>query len=323
MKTLYFLISILSISSIALADFKSQVALENSKAYRSIKHTQELRRQLQPVLSQRHMVYVAGFLNEGLPLQFVKNIETLNELGIGATTRIYPSSTKSVSETADNLLEQLTYLYNNGNEKGQGKGLPIILIGHSKGGAEVVLAVIKHPSLIQNKIVDKVVAMQSGFKTPLAEISRIGQLCRYILSPCYMLKNVIDNGLYSMKASIAEPVFHEAIEQLKNSGQFNQVSSSIFYVRSHQTILGGLAPGMAATYAYMRKVSGENDGIIPLKDQYIYAVGNDLGPLDADHAELILHSNALVYGEVIRDFQRTRGIKAFTRALMTNLYLTP
>lgn len=323
MKITHFITLVLSLvtSLTARADLKSLIAEENLKKNQTLQHTQDLRRQLEPTLSKRHVVYVAGFLNEGLPFQFVKNIEALKELGVTAFTRIYPSSTASVSETAQKLSLQLVDLYNNGNEEGQGKGLPILLIGHSKGGAEVVLSVIKNPHLIKDGIIDRVVAMHAGFKTPLAELSNIGQLCKHVLSPCYLLRNVINNGLPSMKKSIAEQVFHTAVVDLKNSEHFNQVSSSIFYVRSKQTLLGGLAPGMAATYAYMRKVSGDNDGIIPTQDQYIYAVGNDLGVLDADHADTIIHSNLLVFGETIRDFRRAREIKSFTRALMRQLYL--
>lgn len=337
MKTFKFLIASVFyiLSTTARADFNALVAEEQTYRPGTLTyatHVATYQGLLGTTLSQRHVVYVAGFLNEILPFQFLQNIEALKTLGIGAVTRIYPHSTDSINQTAENLSKQLVDLYNNGNENGEGKGLPILLIGHSKGGAEVTMTVVRYPQLINQGIVDKVIGIQSGFSTPLAKLSILGKVCNKV--PCGFLEKLLKDGLMSMKTDVSNKNFNDAIMMLKISGLYDMVNKSIFFVRSSQTFKGGLAPVMTATNKYMRKVSGPNDGVVPTKDQMITEIGTDLGVLKADHAALVIHTNPLVYGGLLThnpfsaggsplgDSARAQSIQGFTRALMRSLYLS-
>lgn len=305
----------------ARADIASIYKEEHTINGRSQRHLKELKKQMGDKLAQRHVVYIAGFFHEGLPFQFIKNEEMLRDLGVKAITKIYPSSALSVSESSAIISERLIDLYFRGNEKREGRGLPIILIGHSKGGVEAILSVVQNPALVMSGIVEKVIGVQAAFETPLAELSETGtQLCEPRLSPCHFIQDYISQGLNSLRADVSHEVFDKALTQLKNIGLYDDISRSVFYVRGTQTIRGGMAPVIVPTHLYLNKF-GPNDGLVNVEQQLIYAFGNDLGIMNADHAELFIHTGIHVYGEILLNATRAKRIKSFTRALMRSLDL--
>lgn len=297
------------------ATFQAELSLSKNKG-----HIASLKNQFSNTLSKKHVVYVSGFLHEVLPFQFIKNKEALKELGVQAFTEIYPSSHQSASENARVLSETMLGLFSKGNNKGEGKGLPIIIIAHSKGAAESLLMAIQYPGLVTSGIIEKVVTIQAGISTPLAELADIGQqVCGPKLSPCGFVRNVFKDGLESLREKNSSLMFSQSIKNLQQSGHFHAVSKAIFYVRSSQTVVTGLAPSLVGTYKYLNKF-GQNDGVINVEKQKLDGLGNDLGIISADHADLVMHSNILVYGDILWDAHRTRYIKSFTRALIKSLY---
>src|SRR5439155_12749343 len=105
----------------------------------------------------------AGFLNGAIPGYFNDNIEVVQTEYKADASAIYPSSLAGMTDDAE--LVRATALENFEKTK-----KPVVLVGHSKGGASVVLAVLRHPELMLEGKVDRVVAIQGAFGgSPVAD----------------------------------------------------------------------------------------------------------------------------------------------------------
>jgi pimeloyl-ACP methyl ester carboxylesterase len=217
-----------------------------------------------PSLAGRHVIFVAGFMNEMIPGYFGDNVAATEALG--ATTSILePSSEQVLEEDTRTIAHEL---------KKHGER-PVVLFGHSKGGAGVLLTVLRDPQLVLSGRVEAVIVLQGSIGgSPLADT----------------LEPVTGPGMYALTQKTSDDSFSKVLTYLANTltpAQWDQLFSRIFYVRSaHDKTT--LAAELAVTELALKK-KGPNDGLLT-PDQMKLSYGVDLGVLDADHAALTVSS---------------------------------
>ena len=219
-----------------------------------------------PSLAGRHVVFVAGFLSELIPDYFTDNVAVTRELGAQTSTLFPPSSRGLLDDVA--LIEQEI----------SRRTSPLVLVGHSKGGAGVLLTVLQHPELILLGRVQCVIVLQGAIGgSPLADGLTKVKLLR-------------GPGLNSLTTENSHALFSSALEAVTADLSPSERAfffSRIFYVRSaHRQ--GALAAELALTELILRP-SGESDGLLPPEEMKLQD-GVDLGVLDADHAGLTVSS---------------------------------
>lgn len=235
-----------------------------------------------PSLDGRHVVFVAGFLNEVIPGYFTDNVEAARELG-ATTSTLFPRSTCSVEDDVQLI----------GGEVARHADTPVVLVGHSKGGAAVLLAALEHPELLLSGRVEAVVVVQGAVGgSPLADV----------LSRVTALSNP---GVRSLSTDGAHEAFERALTKLRaerDDAERARLFSRIFYVRSAQSETRAAAE-LVPTHAAL-SARGDNDGLVATADMRLDE-GVDLGVLDADHAALTVSSFLAVSSrEERREFTR-------------------
>lgn len=234
-------------------------------------------------LRGRHVVFVAGFLNELIPGYFTDNVEVTRALG-AETSVLLPASGE--------VLEQEAQLI--GREVDFRQGKPVVLFGHSKGGAAALLTVLQRPELILEGRVEAVIVLQGSIGgSPVADtLSKVP---------------LVGSSLQSLRTDVSKQTFIDALASARNrltDAQWKRLFSRVFYVRSaqdHTTLAAELALTKASLDGH-----GPNDGLVN-ESEMALPHGVDLGVLDADHAALTV-SSFLATSTV--DERRT-----FTRAL--------
>ena len=221
-------------------------------------------------LRDRQVVFVGGYLNEAFQKNYFKDAlaVTKDELGVRAST-VFPASHESVTEDADKLAEEVTAKFEAPHE-------PVVLVGHSKGGSDALLAVMRHPELVLSGKVDRVVSIQGAIGgSPVAEeLERI--------DPDGYLP-----GLASISTTGSREVFRDQLAALRRDlppGDFERLSSRIFYVRGAVS-RSSLSMELRPTHRLLDRYS-PNDGLVVASDQKLDGIGTDLGVVDADHAAL-------------------------------------
>lgn len=220
-----------------------------------------------PELSPLHVVFVAGFMNELIPGYFSDNVAVTRELGAETSVLLPPSSGALASDVA--LVQR---------EIAARSGTRVVLFGHSKGGAAVLLTVLEHPELVLDGPVEAVIVLQGAIGgSPLADgLSKV----RPLAGP----------GMRSLTTEQSKHTFTTALQKLSTSltrAQWDRLFSRVFYLRSAHGDTT-LAAELALTELALRG-QGPNDGLLPPAEMKL-GFGVDLGVLDADHAALTVGS---------------------------------
>lgn len=244
-----------------------------------------------------HVVFVGGFLNEALPGYFLDNAEECHAEG-ASTSIVEPSSLDDVGADTEHLVEAV-------RKAARDSGRRVVLVGHSKGGAAALLTALKHPELMLDGTLERVVVIQGAVGgSPIAE-GIVGKLS---------LRDapVRVKGLQSLSQRDAKALFREALASLRarhTDAEVERVLRHVFYVRSSTSEVSSI---LLVTHEFLnRQGSGRNDGLVLIEDQKL-DVGVDLGTLDADHAALT------VAGPISNRPAEYR--KAFTRAMFEECF---
>jgi len=241
-----------------------------------------------PSLADQHVIFVAGFMNELIPGYFVDNEEAVRTAG-GTSCTVYPTSAMHLEEDVTLLTKELD----------SHPGQSVTLFGHSKGGAAVLLTVLEHPEYVLDGRVRSVVVVQGAVGgSPLADaLTFLGKKRK--------------DGIHSLSSKEAHAAFAGALaklDQTLNADQKSALFSRIFYVRAkHRKVV----PAELAITAAMLDGQGENDGLVPVKDQLLEGVGVDLGVLEADHASLTVTG--------VMSLSSPGDRRAFTMALFSEM----
>jgi pimeloyl-ACP methyl ester carboxylesterase len=220
-----------------------------------------------PSLRGRHVIFVAGFGNETIPGYFTDNIAATRALG-GEASTVSPPSWSAVPDDV-RLIEA---------EVAKHPDTPVVLVGHSKGGAGVLLTALTHPELVLTGRVEAVIVVQGAVGgSPLADA--------LVKLPFFG-----HAGARSLTPEVARTTFRRTVAELRarlTPEEQAALFARVFYVRSahrQTTTTALLAPTQAVLGA-----RADNDGLVPIADMKLDD-GVDLGVLDADHAALTVSS---------------------------------
>jgi pimeloyl-ACP methyl ester carboxylesterase len=241
------------------------------------------------LLSGYRVIFVAGFLNEIIPNYFDDNVRIARALG-ASTAVVFPRSSDSLTRSVERILTAL-----------HSDPRPAVLVGHSKGGAAVVLAALRNPHLMLTGRVHSVISIQ-------------GSLGRSSLADALVqIRPLRSAGLNDLTTEKSQEMFSNELAQLavrQSEDEQNAIFSRIFYVRSkHQDSRLGkvLAPS-----ELLLRMKNQNDGLLMPDDMRLNR-GVDLGVLDADHASLTVSSVVSVSTPAER--------QRFSRALFEEVFL--
>lgn len=270
-------------------------------------------------LSELHVIFAAGFLSEGIPGYFADNEEVLSEEFHSTVSHRATSSFTSIESTSHEFAREI-------RQTAKEQGRAIVLIGHSKGGGEALNVVLRHPSLILEGTINRVILIQAAIGgSPVAEFANDRTLIGHFPGPWR-------EGLMSLHPTDSHRHFSRAMTSLKRAldpqthkpltpQQIHYISQRIFYVRSYQRG-ADMSALLRIPHAILKKKGMElyhderNDGLLLVRDQMLEGIGVDLGVLYADHADLTV-SNPL------QSNSSAEERLAFTRALMKKVFAHP
>ncbi|MDA0713570.1 MAG: hypothetical protein O2897_06245, partial [bacterium] len=196
----------------------------------------------------------------------------------------------------------------------------LIVVGHSKGGAELLYAILRYPDLITKNIIDSVILIQPAVGGSL--------LAENTCAWCFDLISAISKpNLTTISPKITKQnfdkafrLFNKSVFKLTNNSSEKEakklekvISDRIYYVRSQQS-RDKLSIGIETVLAFCNTSldeHGPNDGLLLVKDQIDQRIGIDLGILQADHIGLTVSTVSNV---------SSADRKAFTRAMFRTIY---
>ncbi len=243
------------------------------------------------ILEGKHVIFVPGLFNELADFfsnYFLDNINVAKKLGATTSYRAL-SSKNSVPENARILYEEIIKI-----KKEYEK--PLILVGHSKGSAEILYMLLSYPHLIINNIINNTLLFQSAILgSPLAEQSAtcfahiaIGLLSPNLetLKPAIATRNFMNaSNLYEDTLREEASIANQSLEALKEF-----FSSKINFICSE------IGPGEEPSFGvnFLLGILGHSleidrhDGLLPLYSQSHPNIGNSWGVLNCDHAGLVI-----------------------------------
>ncbi|MBX9765808.1 MAG: hypothetical protein K2X47_00935 [Bdellovibrionales bacterium] len=244
-------------------------------------------------IQQYEYVFVAGFLNEGIALYFEDNIQTLRRSGIPAENiHVLRSSSRiSVGDSLGPIARQFFRLHRKSKRK-------LIVIAHSRGGAETLGAVFKYPKLLE-EVVEKVILIQSALGgSPLADyvsgkekkelsaqIPAVHQARFRATAAAGKISNLyISKGTQSLTRQ-KMAAFWARIFSNADPTTIQLADKKINYIVSFKDP-SKMASLVDATGWYLQTSYGPNDGMILLRHQYLDGFGTLLATLNADHTDL-------------------------------------
>lgn len=267
-------------------------------------------------------VFVGGFLNEGIPGYFTDNRAALRDLAIPLSHihMIYPSSKNSVEENMGVLATEINRIADDRPEK-------VIIIAHSKGAVETLAAFLDNFETLNRKI-EHIVLIQGAFYGSQVAAAIKGEGRRVQVD--YLNWTLSDWGYYTSFFSTLSagmlldtkinPSFESMVpatstELLQNllraNKQYQQLAANkISFITSSKRI-SRMSEILDCTGWYLTQVEGPNDGLVATREQQVEGLGNILGHLEADHAELVVSKF---------NNQNRRYRKAFTWAVLSKLF---
>jgi pimeloyl-ACP methyl ester carboxylesterase len=294
--------------------------------HRTIQNPAETRlsETVQAITANRHFLLVPGFGKElvdfwanHVPFQvkdsflfwsgyFVTLEEVIREV-YGASAEKVPlhvsNSWRAVEQSTEGLKKYIEISF-------ERHGKPLVLVGHSKGGAEILYTLFKYPELMEKKV-DRVLLIQAAIGgSPLIEENP-----EKVSFKTWFVKNVahtlgLQETLHSLKPTVAQRNVQEhyrLFQETVSPELQAQISNRVFYLRS------SMPKGRESWASYIaRIVSSVNlhhvqrnesesdedasegssslghDGFIRLEDQILENFGVDLGVFEEDHSFLAI-----------------------------------
>ncbi|OFZ05527.1 MAG: hypothetical protein A2X97_11690 [Bdellovibrionales bacterium GWA1_52_35] len=258
--------------------FRAQMAAGNPPVADLVSRGIELR--------TKKIVFVAGVLNEVARSNFNDSRRVLKkQYGVQDSTVIFPKSFISISDNSEALYKQFLWLH-------FVSGKPLVILAHSKGAAETVLALLRHPDLLRDGVVEKVYALQGALNgSYIADVINGKGNWKYWST----FVSTRMPGLLNLGTENARKVIGGAIAEA-SAEERAVINGRLFFIRSVENPWQSIFY-MVGTNLYLTKNYGENDGVLLSQDQLLPELGTDLGVVhDIDHTDFVMsfpHSGAL------------------------------
>jgi hypothetical protein len=261
---------------------------------------------LQSDLSKYDFIMVDGIfgdLTQGLYGDVVTFLKS--EIPQSGIKVIRPSTALSIEENAAVLTNELRI-----------QSRPKVIIAHSRGAAELFLALLKSPDLLAGDNIAKVILVQGAFSgTPVAELvsSLLNKSCSRIINPIQRAYcEFVEAHSNALKALVPIPARQIRAPLQNNMSKDDQkmFQEKVYFVKSRSSFKS-VHPTLWASAAYLKREYSafENDGLLLTLQQKVTHFGQDLGTLEADHVGLLKDSRLKPYQS-----------RAFMKALLTEIF---
>lgn len=249
--------------------------------------------ELRESLKGKLVIFVAGFWNEGTTpflRYFGAGLEAAQEDLHMTAIRFYPKS-YSFKGNAEELSKLVVDSYEQHHK-------PVILIGHSKGGLECLYVALKHPDLILNGIIERMVLLQAAIHgTQLLENSE-----NWLVWISKKTVSRLFEGLSVLEPRGAKENIEEAFASFKDYFEMTfQKGSEEFQVNWEKvhncihhapTYAEHTSRTVLTQYCHFwfgdLRAHGKNDGLLRLADQQYEGIGVVLDTVESDHTSLVL-----------------------------------
>jgi len=231
-----------------------------------------------PRAEQFQYVFVAGIFNELMPYYFTDQLQWLKKCGVPETSRVVarPYSGAGLRAASSNLKNTFEEMISRAPEK------PLIIVGHSKGAPEALLAALQLSEENQARI-GGVILMQGSFGgSPIADLALeyprtlrdsdnplIHRVARRLAIWLRRVEAIygksVDAGVVSIKTSEAKKFWRQFLEQHAESKIISQHKVFVLQTFKQEKRLN---PFFFLSGQYLSRVTGEpTDGAIPFSSQ--------------------------------------------------------
>ena len=256
------------------------------------------------LLKNKHVLFVSGMLNElfgSVSGYFYDNRDAVEQDLGGESSHFGPSSRSSIPQNAQILYEHVL--------KTQAeKQKPLILVGHSKGGAEILHMILQHPELILEGSIERAILIQATIQgSPAANDPD-----RWLRNNYGYIKDLVGLETQTLSEAGSQAIFDGLFADYGarvSESEKQAISNRIFYVRSAE-----IPEKRSYSVELVLEITQHapdpntpNDGLIPTHAQFDARIGIDLGVIQADHLSLVI--------PWVTAFSKEER-KAFTRAIL-------
>lgn len=259
-------------------------------------------------------VFIKGFINEIELYYFKDQVSDLKKMGVDRRQihLLATDSTENLQENSQRLKQEVTRIWKRSGSR------PLILIGHSYGGAVVVDLALNHPEFF-SAIAKKGFVIQGAMGgSPIADVVLSQDLkanLRQILgdsdwSLFWWFVNIgrVFRGPFSPALqSLETQTAKNRLAALQDHIATSTLKTRIFYVVSEMPT-EGVRMEMRPFASYLSKLFGKNDGLLLLQDQFVPGFGETLLTVQADHKDLTV------------GFARNRRIRRLREQLNKMIY---
>ncbi len=255
--------------------------------------------ELQPALRERHLVLVCGFAQEGIFGYFSETRRCLKrEFGNPKVSLVHLHSPRPPTENIEPLRTRLLELHQAGG------GRPLLVIAHSQGGIVATACLMRHPELVREGIIERLVAVQAPYAGSL--------IADLVIQKIPFLGTF--RGLSSLTTGSMKDFMKDELERFGRASRPEDrelLRHRIFFARSSKPAGASIFWPLRKAHRYL-SLQGPNDGFLLENSQMLAGLGTDLGSVEADHTDLF-YPNWMSSGGGLRKI-------AFTRALIQRLY---
>ncbi len=236
-------------------------------------------------------IFVTGLLNEEIInyYKIPKNVLT-KDLGISndQIITINPPSGMDIQTNADTLVKNIKNFIKP-NEK-------FVLIGHSKGSMESLLAVLKKEFITLHNNLHAAILIQGAMNG--------SPVCNYMCSKggihadstmgFRLIAFQVTSSIGGLMCDKYQKGFHslfenstEAVLETYKENLTPELNDKIFYITSQQDP-AKMSSLISCIGQYLQTYYGPSDGLVLVEDQSINWVGTTIGHLTSDHAGLVV-----------------------------------
>ena len=226
------------------------------------------------ILDPLHFVLICGFAQEGIFGYFRETRRCLrSEFGNPRVSTVHLHSPHPPARNVEPLRLKLLKLHHSGG------GRPLVLLAHSQGGIVATVCLLRHPELLREGIVDRLITVQTPFAGSLIVdllIQKVPFLGRYA-------------GLSSLRTDVMKSfILAETTRFSHEAPPEDQalLKSRLLFVRSSRAAAGPVHWLLRSAHRYLNAF-GPNDGFLLESSQLLPEFGTDLGVLEADHTDLL------------------------------------
>jgi hypothetical protein len=239
-----------------------------------------------------HYVFITGFGGEIAPaIYYYSQVRQLRQMGVPASHIhiIKPQSSRSIDENADLLKASL--------ERIPGK---LIIVGHSKGGAEALVFAAKNPEFFDQKVQGMYLFQVPNRGSFLADQVMARRPVDFSQQP-FWDRFMLNADIWKAKL-IYKPFFREGLESLTTKrseerwAEINEkygASAAIVKPKTH--FITSVTDSPDALSRIMDRLVGPNDGIVPLYSQSLPEWGNVIAEIKAHHVGLVVLTPASLW----------------------------